>query len=123
MFRYNPSKKIVKPNNLRVLGERKPNDLKHDSQNPSTVEFIYNRLVTKSGLERSKDKSPVPSLFKQCICEGLLRFFYFEIRLITKRILNPNNIFITQNLHDITKKIAEQANRLLVFRYVRTITY
>jgi hypothetical protein len=82
-------------NNLRVLGERKPNDLKHDSQNPSTVEFIYNRLVTKSGLERSKDKSPVPSLFKQCICEGLLRFFYFEIRLITKRILNPNNILPT----------------------------
>jgi hypothetical protein len=51
---YNPSKKIVKPNNLRVLGERKPNDLKHDSQNPSTVEFVYNeqacneiRLIAK----------------------------------------------------------------------------
>ena len=31
-----------------------------------------------------------------------------EIRLITKRILNPNNVFITQNWPDITKKIAEQ---------------
>jgi hypothetical protein len=40
-----------------------------------------------------------------------------------KRILNPNNVFITQNLHDITKKIAEQTNRLLVFRYTWTITY
>ena len=85
--------------------------------------FITNSPVAKSGLQRSKDKSPVPSLFKQYICEGLLRFFYNEIRLITKRILNPNNVFITQNLHDITKKITEQANRLLVFRYVRTITY
>jgi hypothetical protein len=34
---------------------------------------------------------------KQCICEGLLQIFYNEIRLITKRILNPNNVFITQN--------------------------
>ena len=59
--------------------------------------FIANRLITKSGLQRSKDKSPVPSLFKQCISEGLLRIFYYEIRLITKRILNPNNVFITQN--------------------------
>jgi hypothetical protein len=54
--------------------------------------------------------SPVPSLFKKCICEGLLQIFYNEIRLITKRILNPNNIFITQIIYDITKKIAEQAN-------------
>jgi hypothetical protein len=38
-------------------------------------------------------------------CEGLLHIFYNEFRLITKRILNPNNVFITQNLHDITKKI------------------
>jgi hypothetical protein len=30
---------------------------------------------------------------------------------------------ITQNWHDITKKIAEQENRLPVFRYARTITY
>jgi hypothetical protein len=75
-------------------------------------DFIANRLVAKSGLWRSKDKSPVPSLFKQCICEGLLQIFCNEIRLITKRILNPNNIFIIQNWHDITKKIAEQTNRL-----------
>jgi hypothetical protein len=40
-----------------------------------------------------------------------------------KRILNPNNVFITQNWHDLTKKIAEQTNRLPVFRYARTITY
>jgi hypothetical protein len=47
--------------------------------------------------------------------------FYNEIRLITKRILNPNNVFITQNWPDITKKIAEQTNRLPVFRYGRTM--
>ena len=46
-----------------------------------------------------------------------------EIRLITKRILNPNNVFITQTWHDITKKIAEQTNRLPVFCYAWTITY
>ena len=45
------------------------------------------------------------------------------MRLITKRFFNPNNVFITQNWHDITKKIAEQTNRLPVFRYARTITY
>jgi hypothetical protein len=53
-------------------------------------------------------QSPVPSLFKQCICEGLLRIFYNEIRLITERFFNPNNVFITQNWHNITKKIAER---------------
>ena len=42
---------------------------------------------------------------------------------ITKRILNPNNVFIAQNWHDITKKIAEQTNRLPVFHYAPTITY
>jgi hypothetical protein len=45
------------------------------------------------------------------------KFFIAKIRLIMKRILNPNNVFITQNLPDITKKIAEQTNRLPVFRY------
>ena len=62
------------------------------------VEFVYNEQAYKEiRLERSKDKSPVPSLFKQCIPEGLLHIFYYEIRLITKRILNPNSVFITQN--------------------------
>jgi hypothetical protein len=40
------------------------------------------------------------------------KFFIPKIRLITKRILNPKNVFITQNLPDITKKIAEQTNCL-----------
>ena len=38
------------------------------------------------------------------------------------RILNPNNVFITQNWHIITKIIAEQTNRLPVFCYARTLT-
>ena len=38
-----------------------------------------------------------------------------------KRILNPNNVFITQNWHDITKKIAEQTICLPVFRYAHHI--
>jgi hypothetical protein len=43
----------------------------------------------------------IPSLFKQCICEVLLRIFYNEIRLITKRFFNPNNVFITKTWHNI----------------------
>ena len=86
-------------------------------------QYQQSSFITKSGLQRSKDKSPVPLVFKQCICEGLLQIFYYEIRLLTKRILNPSKVFITQNLPDITKKIAEQTNRLPVFRYARTITY
>ena len=80
------------------MGERKPNDLKHDSQNPSTVEFIYNRLVTKSGLERSKDKSPVPSLFKQCISEGLLQIFYNENQAYNEENFKPKQRFYYSKL-------------------------
>ena len=32
------------------------------------------------------------------------KFFIAKIRLIAKRILNPNNVFITQNWPDITNK-------------------
>jgi hypothetical protein len=65
--------------------------------------------ISHSGKRISPEtKTRVILFFPEC---GL-RIFYNEIRLITKRILNPNNVFITQNWHDITKKIAEQTNRL-----------
>jgi hypothetical protein len=87
---------------------------KHEEQSkyteirPHQIYFLFFGFCAKN-IEVSKW-----SLFKQCISEGLLQIFYNEIRLITKRILNPNNVFITQNWHDITKKIAEQTNRLPV---------
>jgi hypothetical protein len=45
-------------------------DLEH-SKIDFTVEFVYSE-------QACKDKSPVQSLFKQCIFEGLLRILYNE---------------------------------------------
>jgi hypothetical protein len=43
----------------------------------------------KSGLSRSKDKSPVQSLFKQCIFEGLLQIFYNKNQAYNEENFKP----------------------------------
>ena len=100
--------------------------------------FIVNSTTIRSWPWWSNLGKTIRTCLSLCTCINFICIVYIicitvefvyneqacnEIRLITKRILNPNNVFITQNWHDITKKIAEQTNRLPVFRYARTITY
>ena len=61
---------------------------------------LYNLYIAENGVKHNN-----PNLH-------LLRHFFLWIN-----ILIPNNVFITQDWHDITKKIVEQTNRLPVFRY------
>jgi hypothetical protein len=52
---------------------------------------IMDKEVSSALEDLSKDKSLIPSLFKQCICEGLLQIFYNEENF------KPKQVFITQN--------------------------
>ena len=83
-----------------------------------TVEFVYN----EQAYNKVKINPWTNRHLNNVFLKAYYKFFITKIRLITKRILNPN-VFITQNWPDITKKIAEQTNRLPVFRYAQTITY
>jgi hypothetical protein len=82
-----------------------------------TLEFVYSEQAY------NEVKINPNRYLNNVFLKAYYKFFLMKIRLITKSFLNPNNVFIIQNWPDITKKIAEQTNRLPVFRYARTITY